>query len=139
MDLELASLASAAATAMIQTLATSGGELVHTAIGDLWHRRHSDRAQTVLAELGEAGQEAAQAYAVGDQDTTRALIAEWTARLRRLLADDPGAADQLRLLLEELTGHSRQAPQGPTVTMNARASQHATIHQAAGNMHITGR
>ncbi|MER8185910.1 hypothetical protein [Kitasatospora sp. NPDC094015] len=139
MDAEMSALAGVAAAALVQQVTTSAWERVRLAVGDLWRRRHPERAETVLAELDEAREEAAQARRAGDADTEQLIVDEWRTRLRRLLAADPGASTQLRSLLEELTGTSAPAGPGSSVTMTAHASGRARINQSAGDMHVTER
>ncbi|WP_344468453.1 hypothetical protein [Kitasatospora kazusensis] len=139
MDTELSTLAGVAAAAVVQQLTTSAWEQIRSTVGDLWRRRHPERAETVLAELDEARQEVAEARRQSDGRSEQAVLDEWTNRLRRLLAADPGAAGQLRQLVEALTASASTAGQAPSVVMNARASGHGRINQAAGDIHITGR
>ncbi|MFD7639613.1 hypothetical protein ACFV4P_03075 [Kitasatospora sp. NPDC059795] len=139
MDAELSALAGAAATAIVQRLTTSAWEQIRSAVGTLWRRRHPEREATVLAELGEAREEVAEARHHNDERSERAVLDEWENRLRRLLAADPEAAAQLRELVEELTGTALTGGPSPSVVMNAHASGHGRIVQAARDIHITER
>ncbi|MER7671890.1 hypothetical protein ABTY61_26000 [Kitasatospora sp. NPDC096128] len=139
MDPELTSLAGVAAAAVVQQLTTSAWERIRSAVGELWRRRHPERAETVLAELGEAREDVAEARRAGDERAEQEVVDLWGARLRRLLAADPGAAVQLRALVEELTGASAPVAPQQSVTMNAKASGRARINQAVGDIHITER
>ncbi|MFG2842627.1 hypothetical protein ACGF12_05555 [Kitasatospora sp. NPDC048296] len=139
MDQELTSLAGVAAAAVVQQLTTSAWERIRSAIGELWRRRHPERAETVLAELGEAREEVAEARRAGDGQAEQEVVDLWGARLRRLLAADPGAAEQLRSLVEELTGSSAPAAAQPSVNFQAHASGRARINQAVGDIHVNER
>jgi hypothetical protein len=137
MDTEMSALAGVAAAAMVQQVTRSAWERIRTAVGDLWRRRHPERAETVLAELGEAREEAARARRNGHGDAEQLIIDEWRTRLSRLLAADPGASAQLQQLVNDLTGSSAPSGPEPTVAMNAHASEDARIYQAARDMHVT--
>ncbi|MFG2617010.1 hypothetical protein ACGFXC_05250 [Streptomyces sp. NPDC048507] len=128
-----------AATAMVQGLTTSAWEQIRSAVGALWRRRHPEREETVLAELGEAREEVAEGRRRNDERSERAVLDEWENRLRRLLTADAGAATPLRELVELLTGPASTGGPSPSVVMNARASGHGRINQAAGDQHITER
>ncbi|MFE3878083.1 hypothetical protein ACFXPX_27260 [Kitasatospora sp. NPDC059146] len=139
MDPELSSLAGVAATAVVQQLTTTAWERIRAAVGELWRRRRPERAETVLAELGESREDVAQARRAGDERAEQEVVDLWGARLRRLLAADPGAAAQLRALVEELTGGSAPAVPQQSVTMTAEASGRARINQAVGDIHVNER
>ncbi|MFD9686307.1 hypothetical protein ACFWXO_11135 [Kitasatospora sp. NPDC059088] len=93
----------------------------------------------MLAELGESREDVAQARRAGDERAEQEVVDLWGARLRRLLAADPGAAAQLRALVEELTGGSAPAVPQQSVTMTAEASGRARINQAVGDIHVNER
>ncbi|MFD8981237.1 hypothetical protein [Streptomyces sp. NPDC059564] len=135
MDPELTALAASAATAVVNELATTGWQRVQTALGELWRRVHPERVETVEAELAEARAEVLDARRDGDAESERGLIGHWQFRLRRLLAEDPALAAELRRLLAEL----EPAPDGTgtVITMNATGSDGSRIVQAGRDVHIT--
>ncbi|MBB4794472.1 hypothetical protein BJY54_005084 [Streptomyces nodosus] len=102
----------------------------------LWQRTQPHRAEAVAAQLTATREDALAAGETGDQETLGELHAEWQARLRRLLAARPGAAAELRGLLDELDpgGASRSA-----ITQHASASGNARIYQAGRDQHNTQR
>ncbi|MFJ3821780.1 hypothetical protein [Streptomyces nodosus] len=102
----------------------------------LWQRTQPHRAEAVAAQLTATREDALAAGETGDQETLGELHAEWQGRLRRLLAARPGAAAELRGLLDELDpgGASRSA-----ITQHASASGHARIYQAGRDQHNTQR
>ncbi|WP_181446762.1 tetratricopeptide repeat protein [Streptomyces sp. NTH33] len=77
------------------------------------------RAEAVAAELEATREDALAADEADDQETLGELHLEWQGRLRRLLAAQPGAAVELRRLLDELEPGSAT---GPAVTQHADAS-----------------
>ncbi|MFJ8430428.1 hypothetical protein ACIQ9P_03890 [Kitasatospora sp. NPDC094019] len=137
MDAEMGTLASVAATAMVQHMTGSAWERIRTAVGDIWRRRHPERAEAVVSELAEAREEAALARSEGNEDIEQAIIDEWRARLGRLLTSDPSASALLRDLVEELTGPLASPGRQNSVTMNAIVSGQGRAFQSAGDMHIT--
>lgn len=142
MDPELATLASAAATAVVKALTTTMWEQARAAIGALWRRAHPDRAEAVEAEIADTREQLVQAQQVDDNQAEADLVAEWRSRLRRLLAADPSLADGLRQLVEHLKAAQPEASGGVhigCVNMQAEASDHGRVYQTLGDQHITER
>jgi hypothetical protein len=93
-------------------LASSGAAtLVGLMVSDAWAQARDrlagffGRGGDVVAsaeELGLSQEELVAARAVGDEEAEADIQAAWRSRLRRALLADPGAADELRSLLEEL-------------------------------------
>ncbi|WP_373313416.1 hypothetical protein [Streptomyces capitiformicae] len=94
------------------------------------------RAEAVAAELEATREDALAAGEADDQETLSELHLEWQGRLRRLLAAQPGAAVELRGLLDEL---DPRGSTGPVVTQHASASGQARIYQAGRDQHIAER
>ncbi|MEV0199839.1 hypothetical protein [Nonomuraea sp. NPDC050691] len=129
----------AAGTAVVTAMATDGWQRACDAVVALWRRRHPERAPAVEAELLETRAEVLAARESGDSQTEAELAAEWQSRLRRLTADDPRVAEELRHMLDALAPLLREAgqPSVQHVIMNARASEHGRVYQAAHDQHIT--
>ncbi|MGK5543232.1 hypothetical protein ACSNOH_00525 [Streptomyces sp. URMC 127] len=136
MDAELTALASAAATAVVGELATTGWQRAQVALGTLWRCVHPERAGTVEAELEETRSDVLAARQAGDADAEQGLVGEWQSRLRRLLAADPSLAAELRRILAEW--EPGPAGNGMVITMNAHASGGSRVVQAGQDVHITG-
>jgi hypothetical protein len=137
-----ATLAAAAATALIAAITTDGWEQARSAIVGLWRRVHPKRAETISDELAEARQEALTARQHGDAGTEEGLAADWQRRLRRLLDTDPGVAAELQRVLDDVfTPALRPADHDRVsrIVMKAQASDHGRVFQAGRDMHITGQ
>ncbi|MFJ9211574.1 hypothetical protein CU044_4285 [Streptomyces sp. L-9-10] len=142
MDHELMALASTAATTVVSQLATDGWEQVKRAVAALWRRSDPDdpeQAEAVERELAESRAELLAALIAGDEQAERILTAQWSGRLRGLLAASPALADALRQVLAEIgTGEPRSETGAGRVDMHATASDHAKVFQAARDQHISG-
>ncbi|MFD8597573.1 hypothetical protein ACFV1L_21480 [Kitasatospora sp. NPDC059646] len=135
MDPEIVALAGTAATTLIGAFTTDLWQRATDGIAALWRRCQPERADAVAAEAAATREELANA--AGDPEVAEELRAEWQGRIRRLLASDPAAADQVRALLAELTPDAPQPAGG--VQQQATASGSARIYQAGGSIHITER
>ncbi|MEU4886323.1 MULTISPECIES: hypothetical protein [Streptomyces] len=93
------------------------------------------RAEAAAAELEAAREDALAAGEADDHETLSALRLEWQGRLRRLLAAHPGAAVELRRLLDE----TEPGAAGPATVQRADASGEARIYQAGRDQHIAER
>jgi hypothetical protein len=140
MDPELSSLASTAATTVVQLLTTESWERLKSALGKLWSRAHPGREAALETQLDDSR---AEVMAAGDDvEQVRAeLTAEWQGRLRRLLAAEPGIADELRRVLDEQLGPAlrEQSPDKSDIRMRAAVSGRGRAYQAGHDMNITER
>ncbi|MGA5423752.1 hypothetical protein [Streptomyces lavendulocolor] len=130
-SVELAGLASVAAARLIDLLATDGWAAVKSSVLSLWRSAHPHRVEE---ELGEARGELLQARQTGDgQELQGMLVAEWQARIVRLMATRPDAVEELRALFGG-EPHSAGAPEQlitGTMTMEA--------HVSGGDAYLAGR
>jgi hypothetical protein len=138
-DSELTALTSTAATTVVQLLATAAWEQGTSAVGRLWRRVHSERAQTVQAELEDSRAEVLAARKAGDEQVEQDLIGEWQSRLRRLVAADPQLVDELRRVVAELRSALAEVdpPQGAMITMQATTFGNSRVNQAGHDLHVT--
>jgi hypothetical protein len=140
MDPELSSLASTAATTVVQLLTTDAWERLKSALGSLWSRSRPGKEAALEAQLDESR---AEVMAAGDdaEQVRTELTAEWQGRLRRLLAADPAIAAELRRVLDEELGPilRREDPGRPDIRMRAVVSDQGRAYQAGHDMHITER
>jgi hypothetical protein len=132
-DPETASLVQSAGATLVTLMATDAWHHTRDGITRLWHRMQPHRAETVAAELEATREEALAASEADNQETLSELCLEWQGRLRRLLVAEPGAAEELRRLLDQL---EPMGMTGPTITQHASASDHARIYQAGRDQHI---
>jgi hypothetical protein len=138
-DAELAALISAAATTLVQLLATDSWERAKSVVSSLWERVHPDHAEVVQAELADSRDAVLAARSAGDEEAERDVEIEWRGRLRHLVATDPSIASELSDLLESLRAALSASEQGQTghIEMHARASGHGQVYQAGRDQHIT--
>ncbi|MGA5556069.1 hypothetical protein [Streptomyces lavendulocolor] len=130
-SVELAGLASVAAARLIDLLATDGWAAVKSSVLSLWRSAHPERVEE---ELGEARGELLRARRTGDgQELQGMLVAEWQARIVRLMATRPDAVEELRALLG---GEPRSA--GPPEQL-ITGSMTMEAHVSGGDAYLAGR
>jgi hypothetical protein len=131
----------AAGTALVTAMATDGWEQARSAAAVLWRRVHPERVAAIEAELEEVRGEVLAARQADDQVAVEGLVSDWQRKLRRLLADDPDLAGELRRVLEEewtpLLPVAEQTGMRDIV-QTAKASGHGRVYQAGRDQHITG-
>ncbi|MEU9160665.1 hypothetical protein AB0D29_10405 [Streptomyces sp. NPDC048424] len=108
MEAELVGLATSGATALVGLMVTDAWSGVRDRVSRFLTRSTTPGGgdggvQAVVAgELEASRTELAAARTDGDDALTADIEAQWRIRLRRLLLQDPAAADELRSLLAEL-------------------------------------
>lgn len=104
MEAELVGLASSGATALVGLMVSDAWTTVRGRMSRFLSRstEDDDESETVLGELEVSRDELVAARADGDDGLAGDVEAQWRIRLRRLLAEDPDAAYELRSLLDEL-------------------------------------
>ncbi|MFF8912447.1 hypothetical protein ACF08M_03780 [Streptomyces sp. NPDC015032] len=104
MEAELVALAASGATALVQHMvADSWGQVRDRLVAFFARGEAAPEAESALAgELEASRGELTAARDEGDDPSAGDVEAEWRARLRRRLAADPRAADELRAILAEL-------------------------------------
>ncbi|WUW24256.1 hypothetical protein OG521_27220 [Streptomyces sp. NBC_01463] len=130
-SVELAGLASAAAARLIDLLATDGWGAVRSSVLALWRSAHPERVEDELDETRDELMRARQSG--GAEDLQALLVAEWQARLIRLMAARPDAVGELRALFGG-EPHPRRTPdkriEGP-MTLET--------HVSGGDAYVAGR
>ncbi|MFE7274701.1 hypothetical protein [Streptomyces sp. NPDC057623] len=130
-SVELAGLASVAAARLIDLLATDGWAAVKSSVLSLWRSAHPERVEE---ELTDARGELIQAQRTGDgQELQGLLVAEWQARIIRLMATRPDAVDELRSLL----GGELRAAETPEQQITGSMTLEA--HVSGGDAFLAGR
>lgn len=139
--MELATLASEAASVVVKALATTAWETTKSGVAALWRRVHPDRVETIQAELEETRSEVLEARKTDDGGSEQNLVGEWAGRLRRLLAADPDVAADLRRLMEEvlLPALAKAGSSSTSISMQATAMNSGRVNQAGRDQHITQR
>ncbi|WP_053727349.1 ATP-binding protein [Streptomyces sp. WM6378] len=117
MEAELAALAGTAATTLMGLMVSESWTQARARVARFFARRGG--AGAAEDELPDAPDELT---AAAGADDAAAVEGELRRRLRRMLEEDPGAAQELRILLAELTGAAGSAPEG-----RAAPGRHAGI------------
>jgi hypothetical protein len=137
-----ATLAAAAASALIAAMTTDAWEQARSAVVDIWRRVHPGHTGTISHELSETRQEVLAARQLGgDAGSAEGLTADWQRRLCRLLKTDPSIAVELQRVLDDvfvpaLTKADQMRIR--EIVMTAQASGHGRVFQAGRDMHING-
>lgn len=138
MDPALITLAGTAGTALVQALTTDGWEGVKRAIVGLWQRHQPAEAEVVSASLDSTRRRLAGSRPEQAEEIIRQSEDLWRAQLKALLLEVPGAADDLRDVVENklasLGGsgsqHTRDIRQSATVKggMSIQAGHDANVN-----------
>lgn len=103
MEPELIALATAGATTLVTQMTTDGWAQARSRLGRFFARGGGvEDTAAVEGELEATRGELTAAQAAADHEMEAALRSEWLIRIRRTLAADPSAAEQLRSILDEL-------------------------------------
>lgn len=95
MDIDPSMLVDEGSKVLVQEMTKNGWELVKSGFARFFGRGTAQEG--TLAELEDSRQEV-----VGDPDLADDAVAVWRFRLRQHLRTNPGAAEELRALLEEV-------------------------------------
>ncbi|MEU9096524.1 NB-ARC domain-containing protein [Streptomyces sp. NPDC048361] len=106
MEAELAALAGSAATTLMGLMVSESWTQARTRVARFFSRRGEGGGDGGLQQAAEPGQLADAGTAGGEADPEEGL----RLRLRRVLEEDPGAAQELRVLLAELAGVAGAVP-----------------------------
>ncbi|MGY0487183.1 hypothetical protein [Streptomyces sp. WG-D5] len=136
MDPELAALATAGATALVQQMTADAWTRVRDGVARVLGRGRGGEEGAVVEELDAAREELLAAREAGDEETAADVTAEWRSRMRRTLAAHPEQADELRRILDEL-GDGGAA--GPTVTYHVQNTITGGTHQVTIQAGSVGR
>ncbi|MEU5715915.1 hypothetical protein AB0G71_09015 [Streptomyces sp. NPDC020403] len=133
-SVELAGLASVAAARLIDLLATDGWAAAKASVLSLWRSAQPERLEE---ELDDTRGELLQAQQTNDgEELQRLLVAEWQARMIRLMAARPDAVDELRALWGEEAGAS-SAPAASA--QQIKGSMTLEAHVSGGDAFLAGR
>jgi hypothetical protein len=122
-------------------LATEAWTATRDGVVALWRRVSPARADDAATALEETRADVVLAREQGDTETEEALTTEWYGRLRRLLAADPSAAQELERVLSEARGQLPPRDQSliGSIRLTAHASGNGRVYQAGRDQHITER
>ncbi|MFF1420512.1 hypothetical protein [Streptomyces sp. NPDC058280] len=108
MEAELAALATSGATALVGLMVSDAWTQGRERLARFFARGEDESAAE--EELRVSQQELAAARETDDEAAAADIEAIWRMRLRRVLRTDPAAAQELRLLLAELTPPAGREP-----------------------------
>ncbi|MFI0191314.1 hypothetical protein ACH4PW_27665 [Streptomyces sp. NPDC017082] len=133
-------LVTAAATALVSSMATDAWQQVRATAVALWQRALPESSTAVDAELAQVREEIVAARDGDDQQAEADLAQEWGLRLARLLRQAPELTEELGRLLDDewlpLLG-AADRERAADIRMTAHASGQARIYQAGRDQHIT--
>lgn len=133
MSEELSQLAASAAKTVLTLMLTDTWNGCRSGVVSLWRRFRPEQSDSVARDLDDSRAELGRAQEIGDPDTQRELLAQWSGRFRRFLRDFPDAADALDTLVGELGG-SNTGGRGTVIQQSAVASgKGARVYQAGGD------
>ncbi|TXC94339.1 hypothetical protein [Streptomyces sp. ISID311] len=142
MEPELAALAAAGATTLVQQMATDGWATVRRRMAAFLARRRDTADEEVLAgELEVSRADLAAAREEGDESGVAGVTAFWQLRLRRMLSEDPAAAAELRALLDEVAPEAERGGVREVHNTVSGGVQHGPVIQAgiiSGSHFTTG-
>ncbi|WP_405776343.1 hypothetical protein [Streptomyces sp. NBC_00859] len=134
MEPELAALAAAGASALVQQMTTDAWAGTRQRVAAFFSRGRRGEEEVLDGELEESRADLEDPEAAGDVE------AVWRTRLRRTLRNDPAAASELRALLEELSSEAARRGGDVHNVINGGV-QHGTVIQTGtvGPLHIDGQ
>lgn len=141
MQPEIVDLARSAGTTVVALMATDAWQRVRDSLATLWNRSQPNRTDGIIGELESTREDILAARESGDPETELELTEEWSGRVRRLLANDPSAVEELRRILDELATAEpvTGAQVHTTIHLQARAEGESRVYQAGRDQHIAER
>ncbi|MGX1759303.1 hypothetical protein ACWIG5_20690 [Streptomyces lydicus] len=116
MEAELATLAATGATTLVGLMVSEAWTQVRGRVARFFAR--GDDTALPDEQLAASREELIAARDAADPDTAGDVEEEWRLRLRRTLRADPAAAEELRLLLDELAPRAA----APVITVHNNIS-----------------
>ena len=132
---ELMALAAAGGTALVGAMATDAWEAARSGVARLLGRDDRRRVEVIEGQLEEDAALVRGAGAEGDQ-VREELAPAWGRRLAKVLQDNPGAAEELRILVERV--HAQVPPQQQAWIQHVTATRGGTAfgQQGTGGQHV---
>ncbi|MEK8172992.1 glycosyltransferase [Streptomyces sp. M19] len=116
------------ATALVGLMVSDAWAQARQRLGRFLGRGDEDEARSADLELQRSREELVAAGQAGDDQATADVEAGWRTRLRRVLREDPAAAEELRALLDELSPRPGDGSGTVTNTISGGV-QHGTVIQ----------
>ncbi|MFJ1746883.1 hypothetical protein ACIOJD_11670 [Streptomyces sp. NPDC088116] len=131
MEAELVALATASATAIVQQMATDGWIRARDRVVSFFANRGaaSPSPEDIASDLDRSQAELTTAQQEDDEEAAADVRAEWRNRVRRSLRDDPEAASELRVLLDELNPGIPAQQVGEVHNTISGGTQHGPVVQ----------
>lgn len=141
MEPEIVDLARTAGTTLVTLMATDAWQTARSGMTALWRRVLPARADGIAGEMDSAREELIAARRTGDEEAEQELRAEWSGRVRRLLAQQPDVAEELRQILLDLEPARAEEDLRARTEINLRAevSGSGRVYQAGRDQTITER
>jgi hypothetical protein len=131
-------LAQAGATAIVAAMVTDAWQQMRMSIAAVLGRGAPERVSAEEAELEASREQILQAGDDERDEVTRDQLAQWRGSLRRLMATDPDAADDLQALVDSLRDElpAEEVGEQARVIQNARADRGSTVVQAGRDVTV---
>jgi hypothetical protein len=126
-EAELVALIGTGATTVVGLMVTDAWEQAKQRVVRLLAR--GGEADTVVGELDESRSALVAATGTTDEDLASDLTASLRLRLRRLLEQDPGAAEELRHLVDEFGPAAQPGPRESVHNSITGGTQHSPVIQ----------
>ncbi|MGR3875652.1 hypothetical protein ACUXZZ_44745 [Streptomyces graminifolii] len=128
-------VAMAAASALVGAMATDTWRQARDGLVALWRRVRPERAEAISGELEVLHAQVLDAADEEDpSEMLQGLETTWRARLRALVRHDPGAAEELRRILDEQLAPALEPAERERVY---RVIQNTIVHGGTGTT-VTG-
>lgn len=121
-----------AGAALVKLMATDTWAGAKEVVVRWWRKHHPEQAGQVGADLDQLREVVAEADT--DVQMREALSGEWQLRFYRLLAADPGLAQELRNLLDHELN-----PRLADINKSSEVTQHVSVTGNGNDTRIAGR
>ncbi|MTE21250.1 hypothetical protein F0L17_19445 [Streptomyces sp. TRM43335] len=128
-------VATASANTLVALMLTDAWEQARDRMVGVWRRFRPEQADSVSGQLDASADDLAQARQADDGEAEDEIRGEWSGRIRRLVRDEPEAADVLREFVRQYASRTADAG-GTTVVQNAHATGKSRVYQAGRDMTV---
>nr|WP_055504975.1 hypothetical protein [Nonomuraea pusilla] len=119
MDAESTALLQTGATTLVTLMVTDAWSQFRTRLATMFGRRGGrDVVEAAAQDLEESRAHLLAARQAGDLQAAQDIEAEWRSRLRRLLADDPATAAELRAVVDAAAPRVAQVRMGDDIRVS---------------------
>lgn len=127
-----------AGATLVALMATDAWQQARDGVVVLWRRIRPVQAEEVGVALDETREEILAVRQSGDGEGEAVLVRDWDRRLRRILTEDPSAADQLQELLDEVRGSlpESERPAVSSPVFHTHVSVSGRVYNAGRDQHF---